>query len=103
MQPMRLERVGVAVRRPLDLDAVGAHQAPAGEAPAVGEMEGRAAYHDLVDYLGRGQAGAAGESEGGAEGYGLGRPSTRPIRVLAGIGHEAAHAHALFGEAVPDR
>ena len=52
--------------------------------------------------LGRGQAGSAGESEGGTEGRGLGRAEHAADQVLACVGDEPAYAHALVGQAVPD-
>ena len=52
--------------------------------------------------LGRGQAGSAGESEGGAEGRGLGRAEHAADQVFAIVRDEAAHPHALVGQAVPD-
>ena len=98
-----LQRGGVAVGRPLDLDAVGAHQAASGETPAPGERERGAPRHDLVEDLGGRQAGAAREAEGGAEDAGLGGAEHAADHMFAAVGGEPAHPHALAGQPVPDR
>ena len=47
--------------------------------------------------------GAAGEAEGATEVAELGGAEDAADQVLAVIGDEAAHTHALVGEPVPDR
>ena len=97
------EHADIGVGRPLDLEAVGAHDAPAREPPAVGKREGRAPAHDRLEGLGAGHGEGAVEAEAGAHGLDLFGIEHAPDQRLAGIRRKPAHPHVLGGQPVPDR
>ena len=96
------EGINIAIGGSLYLDAVGAHDKAAGEAPAIGEGEGGALAHDFgVELISR-EGGTGVEAEGGAEGVLLGGVQHAPEQRLAGVGGETADPHVFVGQPVPD-
>ena len=85
----------ITVGRPLDLDPHGAHQAPPCEAPAVGEIEGRAAVQDRLVHLGRTHGRSPGQPEGVTEGMRLLGRQNPAEQAFPGIGRKPAHPHVL--------
>ena len=101
VQPMRLSAARSPSAGPSISMRHGAHQAPPCEAPAVGEIEGRAAGQDRLVHLGGAHERSAGQSEGVAEGVRLLRRQNPAEQAFPGIGREPAHPHVLARQAIP--
>ena len=78
VQPMRLSTPTSVSAGPLDLDPVGAHDAPAREPPAIGKGERGAAAHDRLEGFRAGHGKGAVEAEGTCA---RPRPVRRPARA----------------------
>ena len=97
-----LEHAHIGVGRSFDLDAVGPHDAPAGEPPAVGERERRSACHDGLEGFLAGHGGAAVEAEARARGADLLGVEHAADESFAIVGGKPAHPHVLERQPVPD-
>ena len=102
VQPMRLSAARSRSAGPSIFDPAGAHQAPPCEAPAIGEIEGRAAVQDRLVDLGRTHDRSAGQPEGVAEGVRLLGRQNPAEQAFPGVGREPAHPHVLARQPVPD-
>ena len=86
VQPMRLSAARSPSAGPSISTRHGAHQAPPCEAPAIGEIEGRAADQDRLVHLGRTHDRSAGQPEGVAEGVRLLGRQNPAEQAFPGIG-----------------
>ena len=89
------ERRQVCVRRPLDLDPVAAHEAPASEPPAVGKGGRFSPLHDGLEGFRVRHGRTPGQAEARAHRahlFGVAQPADERHTVIRG---EPVHAHVL--------